>query len=181
MKGEIKVRVKAQARDSAVLLSLLVVEKEGCSLLGRDWLNRLTLDWQQIFLVTNSKLEEVLERHKEVFKEELGTYTGRATKIVVDPMETPRFCKARSVPYAMRERVNDQLKQLEAEGIIQPVTHSDWAAPIVPAVKANNQIRICGDFKQTINRAARVDVYPLPTVEDILATMARGKYFPNLI
>ena len=121
-----------------------------------------------------------MERHKAVFAEELGTYTGPATKIIVDPTQTPRFCKARSVPYALRERVNEQLKQLEAEGIIQPVTHSDGAAPIVPVVKANKQIRIFGDFKQTVNKAARVDVYPIPTVEDILATLAKGKYFSKL-
>ena len=56
----------------------------------------------------------MLERHKAVFAEELGTYT----KTIVDPTQTPQFCKARSVLYALRVRVNDQLKQLEAEGII---------------------------------------------------------------
>ena len=87
LKGEIDVKVRAQTKDPTILLSLLVVQRRGCSLLGRDWLCQLTLDWQHTFRVSNSRLEAVLERHKAVFAEELGTYTGPATKIIVDPRE----------------------------------------------------------------------------------------------
>ena len=31
---------------------------------------------------------------------------------------------------------------------------SQWAAPIVPIVKGDGTIRICGDYKLTVNRAA---------------------------
>ena len=40
---------------------------------------------------------------------------------MIDPNETQRFCKALSVPYALRQREDDQLKKLEAEGILRPV------------------------------------------------------------
>lgn len=46
----------------------------------------------------------VLEKHKEVFRTELGAYNGPVAKIVVDPKETPRFCKARSVPLMTSSR-----------------------------------------------------------------------------
>ena len=42
-------------------------------------------------------------------------------------------------------------------------------------MKPDGSIRICGDYKLTINRAAKPDVYPLPRVEDLLATLAGGK------
>ena len=45
---------------------------------------------------------------------------------------------------------------------------SEWAAPIIPVMKLDGSIRICGDYKLTINRAAKPDVYPLPRVEDLL-------------
>ena len=38
-------------------------------------------------------------------------------------------------------------------------------------------IRICGDFKQTVNSASKVDCYPLPKAEDIFATLAGRKVF----
>ena len=47
-------------------------------------------------------------------------------------------------------------------------------------MKRNGDIRICEDFKVSINSLLHVDQYPLPTVEDILATLARGKKFSKL-
>ena len=52
--------------------------------------------------------------------------------------------------------------------------------PVVPVVKQNGDIRICGDFKVSINSLLQVDQYPLPSVEDILATLAGGKKFSKL-
>ena len=57
---------------------------------------------------------------------------------------------------------------------------SEWAAPIVPVLKPDGTIRICGDYKITVNKAAKPDVYPLPRVEDLFATLAGGKTFTKL-
>ena len=67
-----------------------------------------------------------------------------------------------------------------ADGIIEPVQHSQWAAPIVPVVKADGSIRICGDYKLIVNTASKVDSYPLPNPADLFATLAGGKYFSTL-
>ena len=58
---------------------------------------------------------------------------------------------------------------------------ADWAAPIVPVVKLDKKsVRICGDFKMTINQASRLDRYPIPKVEDLLASLAGGQSFTKL-
>ena len=41
-------------------------------------------------------------------------------------------------------------------------------------------MRICGDFKLTINQASKLDCYPIPKVEDLLATLAGGQKFTKL-
>ena len=42
--------------------------------------------------------------------------------------------------------------------IIEPVPFADWAAPIVPVLKSDKKsIRICGDFKQTVNRVVTLE------------------------
>ena len=45
------------------------------------------------------------------------------------------------VPYTLHQKVTDELNRLKTEGIIERVTHSEWAAPIVPVLKTNGQVR----------------------------------------
>ena len=48
--------------------------------------------------------------------------------------------------------------------------------------KANGKIRVCGDYKVTVNRCVETKVYPLPNpnIEDIFARLAGGSYFTKL-
>ena len=57
---------------------------------------------------------------------------------------------------------------------------SDWAAPIIPVVKQDGNIQICGDYKLTINAVSKTDPYPLPRIEDIFASLSGGKSFTKL-
>ncbi len=130
---------------------------------------------------TGTGLSEVLERHKKVFEEGLGKLKGHTAKIYVDPNARPHFCKARPVPYTMREMVEKELERLQKEGIIEPVQFADWAAPVVPVLKQDKKtVRLCGDFKQTVNKASRLDKYPIPKIEDLLAQMTGGTSFTKL-
>ena len=76
--------------------------------------------------------------------------------------------------------MEQELDRLERDGIIQPVEFSEWAAPIVPVVKTDGSIRICGDYKVTVNQAAKLDTYPLPRADDLFASLAGGKAFTTL-
>ena len=78
---------------------------------------------------------------------------------------------------ALREKVEAELERLEGLGIIIPVQHSEWAAPVVPVLKKDGTMRLCGDYRVTINKAAKVDAYPLPRVEDLFAALSGGKCF----
>ena len=61
-----------------------------------------------------------------------------------------------------------------------PVNFSEWAAPVVPVVKRDGSVRVCGDYKLTVNRAAKVDSYPLPRLEDIFTAVSGGRTFSKL-
>ena len=81
------------------------------------------------------------------------------------------------VPYAMREKVETELDRLLAKGIVEPVKFADWAAPIVPVMKSDKEsVRICGDYKLTVNVASKLEQYPIPHVEDLFAAVAGGKF-----
>ena len=134
-----------------------VVQGSGPSLLGRDWLKVLHLDWSHLHQITQTpdKWCEVMDRHTEVFKEELGRVQGVKAKIHVDPQAQPRFYRPHNVPYALKGKVENELDRLEKEGVIEKVQSSDWAAPIVLVVKQDGSVRICGDYKLTTNQAAK--------------------------
>ena len=162
-------------------LPLVVVKGQGPTLLGRNWLNQIRLNWSQIHYTTCPGLHDLLTKYSKVFQEGLGSFEGYEAKIMVDPNASPRFYKARTVPYAMREKVEAELDRLVAEGTLEPVEYSDWAAPIVPVVKSDRKsVRICGDFKVTVNPVSKLHRYPIPKIEDIFATLEGGKVFTKL-
>ncbi|PIK46461.1 hypothetical protein BSL78_16671 [Apostichopus japonicus] len=175
--------VTVEYENKRYTLPLFTVEGNNRpSLFGRNWLRQIRVNWSSINLVrSNSNLRELLETYSDVFKDELGTFTGEKITISVHPSVTPKFCKSRTVPNAMKEKVERELRRLENDGIIEPVDYSEWAAPIVPVLKGDKvSVRICGDYKLTVNQASRVDQYPIPRIEDLFATLPGGTKFTKL-
>ena len=173
-------------------LSLVVVQGKGPNLIGRDWLrillgvdwqDKLLCDWQAIHKVRNSDESDVnslLKKYEHLFAADLGYLKGVKAKIYVPSDAKPRFHKARPVPYALRDKVDQELSRLENQGIIEKVQFSNWAAPIVPVVKGDGSVRICGDYKVTINQVAELDKYPLPRIEDLQTKLAGGLKYTKL-
>ena len=60
------------------------------------------------------------------------------------------------------------------------VAWSEWATPVVAVPKANGLIRLCGDFKVTINSELKVDQYSLPRIEYIFANLAAAEKFTKI-
>ena len=167
--------------DQRARLVLLVVAGDGPSLLGRNWLRYIQLDWKEIHAVSKTtKLDELLHQNSALFKDELGKIEQYEATLQVHPDARPRFFKPRPVPFEIKPSIEEELDKLEASGVIEKVEHSDWAAPIVPVPKKNGKFRICGDYKVTVNQALDVDQYPLPKPEDLFATLAGGKKFSKL-
>ena len=141
------------------------------------------MNWQashQILQLDREELDGILEQYEEVFRDELGFLKGVEVKIHVDAQATPRFYHARNVPHAIREQVEEALCKLVDTGIVEPVQHSEWVAPIVPILKADGSIRVCGDYKMTVNQVAKPDSYPLPRINDLLARLGGAKVFSKL-
>lgn len=163
-------------------LPLLVVKEEGPALLGRNWLEEIKINWPRIKQLTthDKRLEEILQKHAPLFGEGLGTLQGTKARIHVDPTATPMFHKARPVPYALREKIEQDLERLEKAGTIEPVQYSEWATPIVPVMKNDGTVRVCGDYKLTVNKVSKLDGYPIPKLDDLYTKLAGGQTFTEL-
>ena len=106
-------------------------------------------------------IECVKERYAEIFKPELGTVKGVTAKLHLKDNVKPVFQKARPVPYALRTTVEKELKRMEDEGIFEPMEVSNWATPIVCVPKTDGSVRICGDYKGTVNPAIQTEQFPI--------------------
>ena len=95
-----QLQVQVECNDQHSKLPIQIVEGNGPMLLGRNWLKAIKLNWGTIKKVTND-LEQVLNNHNEVFKDELGTMQDTNAKLYVKPNCNPKFCKPRSVPHAL--------------------------------------------------------------------------------
>ena len=131
-------------------------------------------------LPSQRSLAGLLETYKEIFADELGTIQPYKAKLIVAPTAVPKYHRPRSVPFAMKSAVEEELNRLESTGVLERVEVADWAAPIVAVPKKDGRVRICGDYKVTINPMLDVNQYPLPRPEDLFATLAGGKRFTKL-
>ncbi|UYV62952.1 K02A2.6-like [Cordylochernes scorpioides] len=177
--------VPVQYQNSTQTLPLMVVGGEGPSLCGRNWMEALGILPTQpykvdMIKVTENNLPTQLHRFRELFSPGYGVFKGVRARLLVDPEVKPRFFKLRPIPYALKEKISRELDRLVKAGILKPVRHAEWAAPIVPVLKSDQTIRICGDFKITANQALKVDQYPLHKAEDIFAALAGGEKFSKI-
>ena len=186
--GSLPVTV-SYGRQTCTNLKLLVVRGTGPCLMGRDWLREIRLDWRTVAKVTATshppgpladEVAALQDRYAEVFEETLGTITPFFATLSVKPDTRPKFCKPRPVPFALREKVEAELDRLESSGVLEKTSYSDWAAPVVAVPKRDSSIRLCGDYKVTVNPVLDVDQYPLPKPDDIFASLAGGKLFTTL-
>ena len=81
------------------------------------------------------------------------------------------------MPYALKPKVEEELRRLQNEGILTKVEWSEWATPIVPVPKKDVSVRLRGDYKITVNPELQAEQYPLLRIENIFANLAGGQKF----
>ena len=129
----------------------------------------------------NKQVQRLLNKYKSVSDKSLGTLRGVKAQLILEDGAQPKFCRARNVPYAVKPYFEKELERLQEEGIISPIEYSPWASGVVPVAKRDTKdVRLCGDYKVTINPVIREDKFPLTRVEDIFAKMAGGKRFSKI-
>ena len=64
--------------------------------------------------------------------------------------------------------------------MIKKTDKSSWASPFVVVPKSNNTVRICGDYKATINQSVGDEPYVLPTTQDLYTALVGSKVFSKL-
>ncbi|XP_039204570.1 uncharacterized protein K02A2.6-like, partial [Crotalus tigris] len=142
--------------------------------IGLDWFEALGIHVTGLNSLQTLDLQEVCKELADVFSPQLGTFKGPPVSLKLDPTVTPIRIKARRVPFTLKSKIDTELDKLIQQGILEPVDSSPWETPIVTPLKAKGDIRICADYKCTLNKALQQHAYPVPVVSHILASLKGG-------
>jgi hypothetical protein len=183
-------------------LNLFVVDlnERFISLMGLDWLKHFDeLDWnsfkdQKVSATSHNvnictKIDfneishlEIVNLIKSKFPKltsnDFGLIKDYQARIILKPDSPPKFHKPYDLPVALREPVRKQLESEVNFGILEKVKYSEYASPIVAvSKKGTSDVRICGDFKKTINPFIEFEHYPLPKFTDLTLKLANCTHF----
>ena len=125
-------------------------------------------------------IEGLVLEYQDVFS--LDAMELGATTVVSHSIDTgehpPIKQPARRTPFILRRKIEDLTKQMLDAGVIQP-SKSPWASPVVLVQKKDGTHRFCVDYRR-LNAATKMDVFPLPRINDTLDLLAHTKYFTTL-
>jgi hypothetical protein len=188
LKGQKVVNVKY--KNQQIQLNLHFLAGVGNNILGLDWIHALHINSKSLNDIISDgimakvnvqfkNLPALLIHYNEIFKEGLGCCKVKA-HLYVKPNVTPKFFKPRSLPFAYRQLVEMELNRLVNEGVLEPISISRWAAPIVVVPKPGGKVRICADLSTGVNQALDIDQYPLPKPDDLFTVLNGGEKFTKI-
>ena len=160
-----------EGEDTYDCINLTVVHADKpYGLLGRDHIKR-----------TDSPLSSaaINMTNDNVTVDPLPTIKGVKAHIEMKD-NAEKIFNARSVPIALEEKVNEELKRLQSMGIITPIEFAENASPVVWVKKPNGSLRMCADYKTHMNSQIKSDSYPIPTAEKIFARFKNANNFAKV-
>ena len=155
----------------------LVIVDDSCpnNLFGRDLISKFKLLDSNLNL-NNIKVEELINSYKVDKSNPIKNFEAR---LYPKDNHKPSFQKARSVAFHFKPKIEESLNELIKNDILEKIEFSDYASPIVPVVKTNGSIRICGDFRK-INQILYESVYPLPHMTDLVAKVSGHQVYSKI-
>ena len=126
------------------------------------------------------QLKELVLEYANVFAldpSELGT-TNMVRHMIDTEDSHPVRQLPRRVPFAPCGRVEEIVDDMLQRGFVVP-SRSPRASPIVLVAKKDGTIRFCIDYRR-LNAVTKMDVFPLPRIDDSLALLSDCKYFTTL-
>src|SRR5277367_2683252 len=176
--GKIELNVKYNSQEH--LHPFYIIKNGSLPLIGRDWMEKFKVNWKSCHSVSQLSLQSILNKNKELFGNDLGQLKNFTASLILKDGATPKYKNPRPVPFALLPKVEVELDRLVNEGRAVQVDTSPWGTPIVVVLKPNGDIRICGDYSDTLNPQLEPQKYPLPRTEEIFAKLAGGEKYTTI-
>ena len=97
---------------------------------------------------------------------------------IVTGMADPIKCRMRHPPLGLKEAAMAEEERMKEMGVIEP-SDAPWASPVVLVRKKDGSLRYCIDYRR-INEVTKKDSYPLPLMQDCLASLGGARHFSTM-
>ena len=172
--GKCIVSLRNRNQDYKVLF--IVAEMDSVPLLGLNTCKKLSLINR--VMTVDCQYSNLIHEYTDCFGE-IGSLS-KVHHLTIDGNSSPVIQAPRQVPFALREKLKEELDRMVRLDIIDKVEGpTDWVSNLVIVEKPNGKLRVCLDPRD-LNQAIKRQHYQLPTAEDILSKMAGAKYFSKL-
>lgn len=182
-------RVSVGYRERKFDYEMLVV-KTSCwehPLVGRDLMKlfgiKINVSCQNLEPTENAYNEacnNVTKEFADLFDGSLGKFNRAKVSLSFKENAVPKFCKPRPIPFAFKEDVEKEIDRCEAEGIITKIENSEWGTPLVCVLKENGKVRVCADYRCTVNQFLEEVQYPFPRIEELFQALQGGTLFSKI-
>ncbi|UYV78773.1 K02A2.6-like [Cordylochernes scorpioides] len=154
-----------------------------CKHCGRDFLNlfnNLLCFKNYLHKLDSFSIDSLLNDYGSIFECKSDPIKGIKCHLDVKADFIPKFYKFRQVPFALKQLVENEIDKLVDLNILSPIDKSDCASPLVCVAKPNGQIRLCADFKKSLNPYLEDVKYPIPNIDSVLSNFQGKKLFTKL-
>ncbi|UYV66796.1 hypothetical protein LAZ67_4002874, partial [Cordylochernes scorpioides] len=148
---------------------------------SREWSQKinLTLD-PGLSEIQRLQLVSCLDEFIGIF--DFGSTPIKPTSTVKHKINTGDQSPIKQRPYRVapseRRLIQDEVNKMIENHIVKP-SESPWSSPVILVRKKDGTWRFCVDYRR-LNKITKKDVYPLPSIDDALDSLAGSSYFSTM-
>ncbi|XP_065314926.1 mitochondrial substrate carrier family protein Y-like [Gordionus sp. m RMFG-2023] len=156
-------QVKVTYEGISKYLQVVVVESRKNALLGRIWINAFKNILKKFIANVDINYEDEIKKLIKECESKLtnGPINKASVKLHLKRDAQPKIIPPSRIPYLKIDLMSNELKKWIPDKIIEPVNDVRWASPVTAVYKDDGSIRLCADFKDSVNPALEDFRYPL--------------------
>ncbi|XP_052750764.1 uncharacterized protein K02A2.6-like [Galleria mellonella] len=181
--------VTVQVQDQERIVPVIVMKNADPMLFGLQWSEVFDMEFPKpVYTIRTlqqpTTLKQVLNTYNSLFDDQLGKVKNYEVNIHIKPGTQPKHLPPRPVKFSLKKNIEIELKRLVDTGIVTEIdpniTPVEWATPTVNVIKTNGQVRICGDYRSTLNPVLITHAHPVPLFDQLRQKLAEGEKFTKI-
>lgn len=144
---------------------------------GKETIADIQFD-NQLDAQSLEEMKSVFEEFSECLTDEPGDVVESELHEINLTTENPVRMKQYPLPFASRQTVEKEVKNMLDMGVIEP-SKSAYCSPVLLVPKKDGSVRFCIDFR-ALNKVTVFDSEPIPDTEELFCRLAGAHFFTKI-